>query len=104
MKRGKSFWRVKFSCERPLSRSCLLGQIKDVYSEHQVFQYAVYQTSSPMGNDHSPEIKHNDWRHHNLGCSKAGNSELEKELKNDVIYGSTIISLHIVYFSTCNGR
>ena len=35
-----------------------------------------------MGNDHSPGSQHNVWRHRNLGCSKAGNSELETVLRN----------------------
>ena len=30
-----------------------------------------------MGNDRSPWNQHNVWRHHNLQCSKSGNSELE---------------------------
>ena len=34
----------------------------------------------PMGNDRSPGSKHIVWRHHNLRCSKAGNSELETVL------------------------
>ena len=37
----------------------------------------VNKTSSSMGNDRSPGNQHNVWRYHNLGCSKAGNSELE---------------------------
>ena len=39
-------------------------------------------TSSPMGNDHSPESQHNVWRPHNLRCSKADNSELETVTRN----------------------
>ena len=35
-----------------------------------------------MGNDRSPWSQHNVWRHHNLGCSKAGNSELETVIRN----------------------
>ena len=30
-----------------------------------------------MGNDRSPGSQYNVWRHHNLGCSKSGNSELD---------------------------
>ena len=40
------------------------------------------ETISPMGNDRSPGSKHNVWRHHNLGYSKAGNSELETVIRN----------------------
>ena len=39
-------------------------------------------TSSPMGNGRSPWSKHNVWRHHNLRCSKADNSELETVNRN----------------------
>ena len=39
-------------------------------------------TSSPRGNDRSPGSLYNVWRHHNLGCSKAGNSELETVIRN----------------------
>ena len=39
-------------------------------------------TSSPMGNDRSPWSQHNVWRHHNLRCSKADNSELETVTRN----------------------
>ena len=35
-----------------------------------------------MGNNRSPGSQHNVWRHHNLGCSKAGNSELETVIRN----------------------
>ena len=35
-----------------------------------------------MGNDGSPGSQDNVWRHHNLGCSKAGNSELEAVIRN----------------------
>ena len=38
--------------------------------------------SSPMGNDRSPWSQHNVWRHHNLRCSKADNSELETVTRN----------------------
>ena len=40
------------------------------------------KTSSPMGNDCSPWSQHNVWRHHNLRCSKADNSELETVTRN----------------------
>ena len=57
------------------------------------FQWNFYQfwkknpylkTSSPMGNDRSPESLHNVLRYHiiTLWCSKAGNSELETVTKN----------------------
>ena len=36
-------------------------------------------TRSPMGNDRSPWSQHDVWRHHNLQCSKAGNSEFETD-------------------------
>ena len=39
-------------------------------------------TSSPLGKDRSPESQHNVWRHHNLRCSEAGNSELETVTRN----------------------
>ena len=39
------------------------------------------RTSSPMGNDHSPESQHNVWKHHILGCTKAGNYELETAIR-----------------------
>ena len=39
-------------------------------------------TSSPMGNDRSPWSQDNVCRHHNLGCSKADNSELETVTRN----------------------
>ena len=42
----------------------------------------IQSTSSPMGNDRSPEGQHNVWRHHNLQCSKADNSELETVTRN----------------------
>ena len=35
-----------------------------------------------MGNDRSTWSQHNVWRHHNLGCSKAGNSELKTVIRN----------------------
>ena len=35
-----------------------------------------------MGNDRSPWGQHNVWRHHNLRCSKAGNSDLETMTRN----------------------
>ena len=35
-----------------------------------------------MGNDRFPRSQHSVWRHHNLGCSKAGNSELETVIRN----------------------
>ena len=35
-----------------------------------------------MGNNPSPGSQHNVWRHHNLGCSKADNSELETVIRN----------------------
>ena len=35
------------------------------------------KTSSPMDNDRSPWSQHNVWRHHNLRCPKADNSEHE---------------------------
>ena len=37
----------------------------------------TFVTSSSMGNYRSPGSQHNLWRHHNLRCSEAGNSELE---------------------------
>ena len=40
------------------------------------------QTSSPMGTDRSPGSQYNAWRHHNLGCSKAGHSEFETVIGN----------------------
>ena len=40
------------------------------------------RSGSTMGNDRSPGSQYNVWRHHNLGCSKAGNSELEKVIGN----------------------
>ena len=40
------------------------------------------ETSSPMGNDPSPGSQHNVWRYHNLGCSKAGSSEVETVISN----------------------
>ena len=40
------------------------------------------KTSSTMGNDRSPWSQHYVWRHHNLRCSKAGNSELETLTRN----------------------
>ena len=40
------------------------------------------ETRSPMGNDRSPWSQHNVWRHHNLRCSKADNSELETVTRN----------------------
>ena len=45
-------------------------------------QSQTAETSSPMGNDRSPWIQHNVWRHHNLQCSKADNSELETVTRN----------------------
>ena len=39
-------------------------------------------TSSPMGNDRSPGSQKNVWRHHNLRCSKADDSELETVTRN----------------------
>ena len=42
----------------------------------------IQSTSSPMGNDRSPWSQHNVWRHHNLRCSKADNSELETVTRN----------------------
>ena len=39
-------------------------------------------TSSPLDNDLSPESQHNVWRHHNLRCSEAGNSELVTVTRN----------------------
>ena len=35
-----------------------------------------------MGNDRSPWSQHNVWRHKNLQCSKADNSELETVTRN----------------------
>ena len=35
-----------------------------------------------MSNDCSPESQHNVWRHNNLQCSKADNSELETVTMN----------------------
>ena len=35
-----------------------------------------------MGNDRSPGSQHSVLRHHNLGCSKAGNSELVTVIRN----------------------
>ena len=35
-----------------------------------------------MGNNRSPGSQHNAWRPHSLGCSKAGNSELETVIRN----------------------
>ena len=46
------------------------------------YTYGDEKTSSPMGNDRSPGGQHNVWRRHNLGCSKAGNSELETVIRN----------------------
>ena len=43
--------------------------------------FSEKKTSSPMGNNRSPGSQH-VWRHHNLGCSKAGNSELETVIRN----------------------
>ena len=39
-------------------------------------------TSSQMGNNRSPWSQHNVWRHQNLRCSKAENSELETVTRN----------------------
>ena len=39
-----------------------------------------------MGNDCSTGFQHNTWRHHNLGCSKAGNSELKTVIRNKFKY------------------
>ena len=46
-------------------------------------KYIFLKTSSPMGNDSSFGSQHNDWRHHYLRCSKAGNSELETVIRNN---------------------
>ena len=35
-----------------------------------------------MGNDRSPWSQHNVWRHNNLRCSKADNSEHETVTRN----------------------
>ena len=35
-----------------------------------------------MNNDRSSGSQHNVWRHHDLRCSKAGNSELEIVIRN----------------------
>ena len=40
------------------------------------------ETSSPMGSYRSPWSQLNVWRHHNLRCSKADNSELETVTRN----------------------
>ena len=41
-----------------------------------------YNTSSPMCNDRLPGSQNYVWRHHNLRCSKADNSELETVPRN----------------------
>ena len=35
-----------------------------------------------MGKDRSPGSQSIVWRHHNLGCLKVGNSELETVIRN----------------------
>ena len=64
----------------------LLHQIKaqQFYNDLDHYQqcYVPKKTSSPMGNDRSSWSQHNVWRHHNLRCSKADNSELETVTKN----------------------
>ena len=47
-----------------------------------IHMYVFTKTSSPMGNDRSAWSQHNVWRHHNLRCSKADNSELETVTRN----------------------
>ena len=54
----------------------------DVVDYHPIRERNIYITSSPMGNDRSPLSQHNIWRHHNLRCSKADNSELETVTRN----------------------
>ena len=55
---------------------------------HVLYTYCFLQliilnmTSSPKGIDRSPWSQHNVLRHHNLVCSKAGNSELETVTRN----------------------
>ena len=44
-------------------------------------QVPIQNTSSPMGNDRSPESRMNVRRHHYLQYSKAGNSELETVIR-----------------------
>ena len=46
-----------------------------------------------MGNDRSPWSQHNVWRHHNLRCSKADNSELETVTRNE-------LKKHIRYYAS----
>ena len=59
--------------EKNVVRYNSFGEEKcDVYSK----------TSSPMGDDRSPESQHNVWRYHNWWCWKAGNSELETVTRN----------------------
>ena len=50
--------------------------------DNQPHHDGITETSSQMGNDRSPGSQHNVWRHHNLGCSKADNSELETVTRN----------------------
>ena len=51
-------------------------------AQRQVTQELIKNTNSPMGNNRSPWSQHNVWRHHNLQCSKADNSELETVIRN----------------------
>ena len=63
-----------------LSKTAKEFEATDSYSE----------TSSPMGNDGSAW----SWRHHNLQCSKAGNSELITE--------SIFCTVLVMYYAQLN--
>ena len=69
--------RTKGTCSNSHAPSTSLSGIEPNISEG-----PEYETSSTMGNDRSPGSQHNVWRHHDLECSKAGNSELETVVRN----------------------